>query len=521
MNKLEVKSLTKKFGDFTANEDIDLTIQQGEIHAIIGENGAGKTTLVNMLYGVLQPTAGSIILNGILVNFRSPREAIAAGIGMVHQHFKLVPSFTVYENIVLGNEINQTLSIGGRTIKSPLIDTKKEKEEISKLIEKFSFNLNVDDKIKDISVGARQRVEILKMIYRNVDILILDEPTAVLIPQEVDELLGKMKELKRLGKTIIIITHKLAEVKLCADNISVMRRGKIVGTVKNDDRTSQEDLAEMMVGRKVLFRVPKSKFKESKVVLYSVRNISAKDRYGRTVINDVSFDIHQGEVLGVVGVEGNGQSELMLLFSGLMKFESGKVFLKQKDVTGLWPDTLRELGLGIVPEDRYVQGLCKEMSVRYNLVSGYHGTPQFCRMGMMRNKNIKAYMDKKVEEYDIRLSSENPKVSELSGGNAQKIIVAREIGQDPVVLLSSQATRGLDIGATEFVQQVVMKLRDEGKAVLYISSEMSEVISVSDRIIVLYRGEIVGEFDAKTVSQRELGLYMSGAKRMERKAATA
>lgn len=516
MSILEVKSLTKKFGDFTANDHIDLSIERGEIRAIIGENGAGKTTLMNMLYGILQPTSGEIIINEEKKDFHSPRDAIKAGIGMVHQHFKLVPGFTVYENIVLGNEINKSIKIGSKSLHSPIIDTKKEKEEIAKLIEKFNFNLNVDDRIKDISVGARQRVEILKMIYRNIDVLILDEPTAVLIPQEVDELLAKLQELKKQGKTIIIITHKLAEVKLCADRISVMRRGKIVGTVENDAHTSQEDLAEMMVGRKVLFRLPKSETKKEGTLLYSVHDICAKDRSGREVIRNVSFDIHAGEVLGVVGVEGNGQSELMLLLSGLMKFESGHVFLKGKDVTGLWPDKLRELGLGIIPEDRYIQGLCKDLTVQYNLVAGYHGTAQFCKMGLMRNKNIQAFMDQKVTEFDIRLSSANPKVSSLSGGNAQKIILAREIGQNPSVLISSQATRGLDIGATEFVQKNILKLREEGKAVLYISSEMSEVISVSDRIIVLYRGEVVGEFDAHAVSQRELGLYMSGAKRMEK-----
>lgn len=515
MKIIETKHLTKKFGEFVANDNINIGVEKGEIKAIIGENGAGKTTLMNMLYGILQPTAGEILLNGNVVHFASPRDAIANGIGMVHQHFKLVPSFTVYENIALGMETVRSYKIGNKAINSAFIDVKNEKKAIQDLIDRYNFGLNINDKIKDISVGARQRVEILKMLYRDVDILILDEPTAVLIPQEIDELLNRLQELKKQGKTIIIITHKLAEVKLCADSITVMRQGKIIGTVKNDASTTEADLAEMMVGRKVLLSAQKSGTPAGEQVVFSTKNLCAKDRNGRTVLNDVSFDIHNGEVLGIAGVEGNGQSELMLVLSGLMKIQSGKFYLDGKDVTGEWPDQLRKDGLGIIPEDRYVQGLCKGLKVSDNLIAGYHGTKKFCKHGIMRRKSIQENMSERVQRFDIRLSSPNPLVGELSGGNAQKIIIARELGQEPKVLIASQPTRGLDICATEFVHESILNTREQGKGVLLISSELSEITGLSDRIIVIYRGEIVGEFSADSVTQRELGLYMSGSKRQK------
>lgn len=515
MNIIETKNLVKKYGDFVANDNINMSVKKGEIRAIIGENGAGKTTLMNMLYGINPPTSGEILLYGKPVELKSPKEAIELGIGMVHQHFKLVPSFTVFENIALGMETVRTHKFGKTEIQSIFIDVKSEKKAIADLIKKYNFKLNINDRIRDISVGSRQQVEILKMLYRDIDILILDEPTAVLIPQEIDELLNELKELKKSGKTIIIITHKLAEVKLCADSISVMRRGELIGTVPNDDKTSQADLAEMMVGRKVLLRVQKSKKTCGKKAIYSVKNLKGKDKTGRFVVDDVSFDIHENEILAVAGIEGNGQSELMMMLSGLMKFDSGKVFIDGCDISEAWPSKLREKGVGIVPEDRYIQGLCRDLKVSYNLVSGYHNTKQFCNHGFMRKKAIMDNMAKQVECFDIRLSSPDPLVSELSGGNAQKIIIAREFGQEPKVLLASQTTRGLDIGATEFVHKTLIKSRDEGKAILLISSDLSEITGLSDRIIVMYRGKIVGEFNSDEVTQRELGLYMSGAKTME------
>ncbi len=514
---IKAEKLTKKFGDFTANDSIDFEVQKGEIRAIIGENGAGKTTLMNMLYGLLQPTSGQIYFEGAPVKLNSPKDAIANGIGMVHQHFKLSPSLTVYENILLGLEIKKKLRIGKKTIDLPIIDNALEREKIDELIQKYNFNLNPNDKIRDLSVGARQRVEILKMLYRKVKVLILDEPTAVLIPQEIDELIEKIRDLKHMGQTVIIITHKLNEVKRCADNISVMRRGKMVGTVPNDENATMESLAEMMVGRPVLLSVQKSSEPvHYDRVLYEVSHLSGKNSEGRLAVNDVSFQIHENEVLGVAGIEGNGQTELMYLLTGLMKPSAGSVKIKGREVLQMYPDELRREGLGIIPEDRYKQGLCLSMPVSSNLISGYHGQEKYCRGGIMRRKAIRENLNTLVKEYDIRLSKEDPEVSALSGGNGQKVIVAREFSSDPDVLLMSQPTRGIDVGATEFIYRSILKMRDEKKAILLISSELTEIKSLSDRIIVFHNGEITGEFIADQVSFNELGLYMSGAKRQEK-----
>lgn len=514
---IKVEELTKKFGDFTANDKINFEVEKGEIRAIIGENGAGKTTLMNMLYGLLQPTSGQIYFEGQPVKMQTPKDAIDNGIGMVHQHFKLSPSLTVYENILLGMEIKKKLQIGKKSIGLPLIDNALECRKVDELIKKYNFNLDPNAKIRDLSVGARQRVEILKMLYRDVKVLILDEPTAVLIPQEIDELIDKIQDLKRMGQTVIIITHKLNEVKRCADQISVMRRGKLVGTVPNDENATMESLAEMMVGRPVLLSVERSSIPVNQdKVLYEVSHLSGKNSEGRTVVNDVSFKIHENEVLGVAGIEGNGQTELMYLLTGLMKPSNGSVRIKGKEVLQMHPDELRNEGLGIIPEDRYRQGLCLSMPVSSNLISGYHGQKRYCRKGLMNRKAIRKNLEKLVGEYDIRLSGDDPEVSALSGGNGQKVIVAREFSADPDVLLMSQPTRGIDVGATEFIYRSVLKMRDEKKAILLISSELTEVKSLADRIIVFHNGEITGEFAADKVSFNELGLYMSGAKRQER-----
>lgn len=520
MGIISTENLTKKFGDFTANKGIDLDVEAGEIRAIIGENGAGKTTLMNMLYGVLQPTEGQICFEGKPVTFHSPKDAIACGLGMVHQHFRLSPSLTVYENILLGVEEMKKIRIGKKEIRLPLIDNKAECKIIDDLIKRYNFSLDPNSKIKDLSVGARQRVEILKMLYRDVKVLVLDEPTAVLIPQEIEELIKEILELKKAGKTIIIITHKLNEVKMCADNISVMRRGELVGTVPNDENATRESLAEMMVGRPVLLRVQKSGKPVEKKVIYEVENLSAKDKSGRDVVKNVSFKIHANEVLGVAGIEGNGQSELMYLLTGLMKPTGGSVRLEGEEILHLHPDELREKGIGIIPEDRYKQGLCLSLPVSTNLITGYHKQKRFCRGGIMNFREIRKNKEELVEEYDIRLSGEDPAVSALSGGNGQKVIVARELNNDPKVLLASQPTRGIDVGATEFIHQNILKMRDEGKAVFLISSELTEIKSLADRIIVIYDGEIVGEFLEEEVSFHELGLYMSGAKRMVREEET-
>ena len=519
---IETKNLTRRFGAFTANNKINLAVEEGEIRAIIGENGAGKSTLMNMLYGILQPSEGEILFRGKPVSIKSPRDAIALGIGMVHQHFKLSPSLTIYENIVLGTETVRTYRVGGKTLHGVLIDEKKEKAEIQALVDRFHFNLDINEKVANISVGAKQRVEILKMLYRDVDLLILDEPTAVLIPQEVEDLIRRLIDLKKAGKTILLITHKLNEVKMCADNITVIRAGNVIGTVPNDDTTTDESLAEMMVGRTVLLRVQKSGKPAGERIAYSVEHLTAVDADGKKILNDISFSIHENEVVGIAGVEGNGQTELMLALTGLMDIQSGSVCMNGTPITGLWPDALRKHGIGVVPEDRYRQGLCLGVPVSANLIAGYHGLAPYCRRGIMNRKKMLQNRDQLVGEYDVRLGSADPPVGSLSGGNAQKVIIAREFSRKPKVLLVSQPTRGVDIGAIEFIHNQILRMRDAGAAVFIISSELSEVVGLSDRVLVMYHGEIVGSFRAEDVHPKELGLYMSGARRMtpeERKAA--
>lgn len=500
---IETRNLTKVFGKFCANDGINLTIQQGEIRAIIGENGAGKSTLMNMLYGILQPTEGEILIHGQKVTLSSPKDAIAHGLGMVHQHFKLVPSLTVYENILIGTE--QT--------RFGVIDRKKERDLVQKLIEKYGMDLNADEKVADLSIGAMQRVEILKMLYRDVDVLILDEPTSVLTPQEVDELIESLLELNRQGKTIIIITHKLQEVKKLAHTITVIRHGKLIGTV-NGAQSTMEELAYMMVGRPVLMNVDKgvSEIDEDHVV-YEVKNLKVMGQHGKLAVNDVSLKVRSGEILGIAGVEGNGQTEFAKTIYGMMTASSGEVYLKGERITNAWPDELRRKGTGIIPEDRYDEGLCLNMKVSQNLIAGYHDRSHVYRKPFLNSRKIKENKDKLVEKFDIRLSAEDPNVSGLSGGNAQKIIIAREFSANPDFLICCQPTRGVDVGSIESIHKRIIDLRKQGKAILLISSELSEIISLSDRIVVMYKGELVGEFDADKVTAEELGLYMTGVKR--------
>lgn len=386
---IQTVDLTKKFNDFVANDHINLDVKEQEIKCIVGENGAGKSTMMNMLYGLLQPTSGKILIRGKEVTLNSPVDAIANGIGMVHQHFKLVPSLTVYENILLGAEITQKK--GG--MKTPFIDQKEEIKRVEKLIQENHLELNATDKIEDISVGGRQRVEILKMLYRNVDILILDEPTAVLTPQEVDELIATLKNLKEQGKTIIVITHKLREVMELADSITVIKQGKVVGNVLKKD-TSERELAQMMVGRDVVLTVNNARKQQvESEIMYKAENLTTVNDYGKEVVSDMSFEVHKGEILGIAGVEGNGQSELVKLMTGLMESTRGTVFFDGKDITNWWPEKLRKAGIGIIPEDRYAQGLCREMTVSDNCIAGYHGEKDVCKRGLFNKKIINAKRD--------------------------------------------------------------------------------------------------------------------------------
>ncbi len=505
MSMIQTIDLTKKFGDFTANDKISISVEKQEIKCIVGENGAGKSTLMNMLYGLLRPTEGKILLHGKEVAIGSPVDAIALGLGMVHQHFKLVPSLTVYENILLGTELK-------KSAKSPFVDNKTEIEEVRKLIEKYKFELNPTDKIEDISVGGRQRVEILKMLYRNVDILILDEPTAVLTPQEVDELFVNLKELRAQGKTIIVITHKLREVMELSDSVTVIKQGKVVGNLLTKD-TSEEELAQMMVGRDVVLTVQNTaETKAANEVAYCVEDVCTINDYGKEVLHNISFSVHKGEILGVAGVEGNGQSELVKVLTGMMKTTCGRVSIYDKDITNKWPDELRHNGVGIIPEDRYAQGLCSTMSIAENCIAGYHGAPDVCRLGFYNKRSVSAKRDRFIKDFDIRVGDINGNVGQLSGGNAQKIIVAREFSSSPRLLIACQPTRGVDIGSIEFIHNQILNFRNAGNAVLLISSELSEVMSLSDRIIVMYKGGIIGEISPREISSSAIGLLMAGIK---------
>jgi ABC-type uncharacterized transport system ATPase subunit len=518
MKIIETVGLTKSFGDFTANDRIDFSVEEGEIKAVVGENGAGKTTLMNMMYGLLQPTQGKIFVRGREVHLRSPLDAIRLGLGMVHQHFKLVPSLTVFENVVLGVEIRRTArpfawlgrgSAAGLLLTLPFIDARAERKKIQELIAAYRMELDPDDRVADISIGAKQRVEILKMLYRDVDILILDEPTAVLTPQEVDELALSLKELKRRGATLLIITHKLREVMDMSDSVTVMRRGGIVGSVPTRE-TNETRLAQMMVGRDVVLDIHNTDAVTSDTVAYRVDGLSTVNESGKEILKGVSFSIRKGEILGMAGVEGNGQSELARLLTGLMTATAGRVLLGALDITNAWPDALRKRGVAIIPEDRYAQGLCRDMSIEDNCVAGYLFDPAVCRWGVLDRRAIRARRDRLIEAYDIRAAQPEGPLSQLSGGNAQKIIIAREMDRDPEVLIASQPTRGVDVGSIEFIHEKILALKAMKKAILLISSDLNEVMSLSDRILVMYKGEIIGEMSAREMTREAIGLLMAG-----------
>lgn len=506
MSAIRTVDLTRTFDGFVANDHISLTVEPREIKCIVGENGAGKTTLMNMLYGVLQPTSGQILIYDEPVIFKSPLDAMAKHIGMVHQHFKLVPSLTVYENILLGVELNRKWR--GRI--TPLIDREAEIQTVEALIDTYHFQLDPCEKVQNLSVGLCQQVEILKMLYRNVNILILDEPTSVLTPQEVDVLIQKLKDLRDAGKTIIVITHKLREVMALSDSVTVIKQGRVVGDVKTSE-TNERALAQMMVGRDVVLTVQNDGACTcGGTPAYSVKGLCAVNETGKQVLHDISFDVCKEEILGIAGVEGNGQSELVKALSGLLTVTGGTVTLGGQDCTNAWPDELRRKGLGIIPEDRYAQGLCTDMSIAENCVAGYCETVS--RFGVFQKRKVNACRDTYLQKYDIRVAEAEGNVSQLSGGNAQKIIVARELENSPQVMIACQPTRGVDIGSIEFIHSQLLKFRNAGNAVLLISSELSEVLSLSDRVVVMYKGSIIGEVDPRTTTAEEVGLLMAGAK---------
>lgn len=497
-NVIEMRDITKVFGEFVANDKINLNLRKGEIHALLGENGAGKSTLMNMLAGLLEPTSGEIAVNGQVVNLDSPSKAASLGIGMVHQHFMLVEAFTVAENIILGSELT----------KNGMLDIAGASKEIKALSERYGLAVDPSAKVADISVGAQQRVEILKTLYRGADILIFDEPTAVLTPSEIDELMAIMKNLVKEGKSIILITHKLDEIRAVSDRVTVIRRGKSIETVEIAGATNA-DLAEMMVGRSVSFKTEKQASQPKEVIL-SIKDLVVNENRGVPAVKNLSLDVRAGEIVGIAGIDGNGQSELIQAITGLRKVESGSIELKGDSIVGLHPRQITELSVGHVPEDRHRDGLILEMMISENIALQTYYKEPHSKNGILNYSNITSYAKKLMEEFDVRAASELVPAAALSGGNQQKAIIAREIDRDPDLLIVSQPTRGLDVGAIEYIHKRLIEERDNGKAVLVVSFELDEILNVSDRIAVIHDGKIQGIVSPETTNKQELGVLMAG-----------
>ena len=506
---IEMLHITKEFPGIKANDDITLQLRKGEVHALLGENGAGKSTLMSVLFGLYQPEEGKILKNGKEVAIRNPNDANALGIGMVHQHFKLVECFSVLDNIILGVEPN----------KMGFLQKAEARKKVMALSEKYGLRVDPDALVSDISVGMQQRVEILKMLYRDNEILIFDEPTAVLTPQEIDELMQIMKNLAAEGKSILFISHKLAEIMAVADRCTVLRKGKYIGTVNTKDTTPAE-LSAMMVGRNVNFHVEKKPAEPGDVVL-EVKNMTMASKvHKNNAVKNVSFQVRRGEIVCIAGIDGNGQTELVYGLTGLEPLVSGELFLCGQDITHTSIRKRSTMGMSHIPEDRHKHGLVLDYSLEDNMILQRYFEPEFTdKAGFLRRKNIRGYAERLIEQYDVR-SGQGPVTiaRSMSGGNQQTAIVAREIDKDPELLVAVQPTRGLDVGAIEYIHRQLVAQRDEGKAVLLVSLELDEVMDVPDRILVMYEGEIVGELDPKTTTQEELGLYMAGAKRDEVKA---
>ena len=506
---IEMLHITKRFPGIIANDDISLQLKKGEIHALLGENGAGKSTLMSVLFGLYQPEEGEIRKDGAKVEIHDPNDANALGIGMVHQHFKLVECFSVLDNIILGVEPN----------KMGFLQKKEAREKVIALSEKYGLRVDPDAIIEDITVGMQQRTEILKMLYRDNEILIFDEPTAVLTPQEIEELMQIMRNLAKEGKSILFISHKLNEIMSVADRCTVLRKGKNVGTVDVKDTTA-EGLSAMMVGRDVNFHVEKKPAQPGEVVLDVQNMVVASKTHNNNAVKGVSFKIRRGEIVCIAGIDGNGQTELAYGISGLEPIKEGAILFNGADISRMSIRKRNTGGLSHIPEDRHKHGLVLDYSLENNIVLERYFEPEFTsKAGFLREQNIRAYAERIIAEYDVR-SGQGPITiaRSMSGGNQQKAIVGREIDKNPDLLIAVQPTRGLDVGAIEFIHKQLVALRDAGKAVLLISLELDEVMDVSDRILVMYEGEIVGELDPKKTTVEEMGLYMAGAKRDEVKA---
>ena len=506
---IEMLHITKRFPGIVANDDITLQLKKGEIHALLGENGAGKSTLMSVLFGLYQAEEGVIKKDGKVVEINDPNDANDLGIGMVHQHFKLVECFSVLDNIILGVE----------PTKHGFLQKNVARERVMELSEKYGLHVDPDAKIEDITVGMQQRTEILKMLYRENDILIFDEPTAVLTPQEITELMQIMKNLAAEGKSILFISHKLSEIMAVSDRCTVLRKGKYIGTVNTAD-TTVEELSSMMVGRDVNFHVEKSESKPGETIL-EVQDLTVESKlHKNNAVKGVSFKVRAGEIVCIAGIDGNGQSELVYALTGLEPVKSGKVLYKGEDITNATIRHRSVEGVSHIPEDRHKHGLVLDYPLDYNMVLQTYFEPEFTtKSGFLKKKEIREYSDRLIDEFDVRSGQGSATPARaMSGGNQQKAIVAREIDKNPELLIAVQPTRGLDVGAIESVHKTLVKQRDAGSGILLVSLELDEVMDVSDRILVMYEGEIVGELDPKKVTEDELGLYMAGAKRDEVKA---
>ena len=501
---IEMLHITKEFPGIKANDDITLQLRRGEIHALLGENGAGKSTLMSVLFGLYQPEQGVIKKNGEVVKINDPNDANDLNIGMVHQHFKLVECFTVLDNIILGVQ----------PCHAGFLQKKQAREKVIALSEKYGLRVDPDARVEDISVGMQQRTEILKMLYRDNEILIFDEPTAVLTPQEIDELMQIMKNLAAEGKSILFISHKLAEIMAVADRCTVLRKGKYIGTV-NTNETTMEELSAMMVGRQVSFKVDKEDRTPGEVVL-DVQHLTVPSKlHKNNAVKDVSLQVRRGEIVCLAGIEGNGQTEFVYALTGLERQSAGTITLCGNDISKASIRQRSKDGMSHIPEDRHKHGLVLDFTLEQNMVLQRYWQPQFQKGGFIKFDAVREYSDKLIEQYDVRSGQGSVTVARsMSGGNQQKAIVAREIDKEPELLVAVQPTRGLDVGAIEYIHKQLVAQRDENKAVLLVSLELDEVMNVSDRILVMYEGEIVGEFDPRQVTVEELGLYMAGAKRM-------
>ncbi len=502
---VEMLHITKRFPGIIANDDITLQLRKGEIHALLGENGAGKSTLMSVLFGLYQPEEGEIRKDGQKVEIRDPNDANALGIGMVHQHFKLVECFSVLDNIILGVE---------PTGKLGLLQKQQAREKVLALSEKYGLQVDPDALVEDITVGMQQRTEILKMLYRDNEILIFDEPTAVLTPQEIDELMQIMRNLAAEGKSILFISHKLSEIMSVSDRCTVLRKGKYIGTVETKGTTPAE-LSRMMVGRDVKFAVDKALVQPGELVLELKGVTVASRRHKNNAVKNVSFQVRRGEIVCIAGIDGNGQTELVYGLTGLEPLVAGQILLRGRDITHASIRKRSTMGMSHIPEDRHKHGLVLDYSLEDNMVLQRYFQPEFTnKAGFLKRKAIRSYAARLIEQYDVR-SGQGPvtRARSMSGGNQQKAIIAREIDKDPELLVAVQPTRGLDVGAIEYTHKQLVAQRDAGKAVLLVSLELDEVMNVSDRILVMCQGEIVGEFDPKTVTVEELGLYMAGAKK--------